>query len=84
MEICETFRLQRETFYLSVDYMDRYLGVALAVPKSKLKLIGITCLYIGAKIDMNAPKLKDVAYVAGKPDFALQTYIIFIFRRFLH
>ena len=40
------YRLHRETFYLAVDFIDRYLGVAeVAVPKSRLQLIGIRCLF---------------------------------------
>ena len=66
MEVSERFSLQRETFYLAVDYMDRYLGVTSDVPRIKLQLIGITCLYIGTKIDMNLPKLEDFSYIAGK------------------
>ena len=62
------YRLHRETFYLAVDFIDRYLGVAeVAVPKNRLQLIGITCLFIGAKIEeIYPPKLQEFAYVTGK------------------
>jgi len=65
IEVCEVYRLHRETFYLAVDFIDRYLGVAeVAVPKNRLQLIGITCLFIGAKIEeIYPPKLQEFAYV---------------------
>ena len=28
IEVCEVYRLHRETFYLAVDFIDRFLGVA--------------------------------------------------------
>lgn len=64
VEVCEVYRLHRETFYLAVDFIDRFLGVAPAVPKNRLQLIGVTCLFIGAKIEeIYPPKLQEFAYV---------------------
>ena len=64
IEVCEVYRLHRETFYLAVDFIDRFLGVAPAVPKNRLQLIGVTCLFIGAKIEeIYPPKLQEFAYV---------------------
>jgi len=64
IEVCEVYRLHRETFYLAVDFIDRFLGVAGPVPKNRLQLIGITCLFIGAKIEeIYPPKLQEFAYV---------------------
>ena len=64
IEVCEVYRLHRETFYLAVDFIDRFLGVAPTVPKNRLQLIGVTCLFIGAKIEeIYPPKLQEFAYV---------------------
>ena len=64
--MCEVYRLHRETFYLAVDFIDRFLGVAPAVPKNRLQLIGVTSLFIGAKIEeIYPPKLQEFAYVTG-------------------
>eukprot|EP00092_Neocalanus_flemingeri_P036345 GFUD01039568.1.p1 GENE.GFUD01039568.1~~GFUD01039568.1.p1 ORF type:complete len:524 (+),score=128.08 GFUD01039568.1:219-1790(+) len=64
IEVCEVYRLHRETFYLAVDFIDRFLGVAPAVPKNRLQLIGVTSLFIGAKIEeIYPPKLQEFAYV---------------------
>ena len=67
IEVCEVYRLHRETFYLAVDFIDRFLSVAPAIPKNRLQLIGVTCLFIGAKIEeIYPPKLQEFAYVTGK------------------
>jgi len=64
IEVCEVYRLHRETFYLAVDFIDRFLSVAPAVPKNRLQLIGVSCLFIGAKIEeIYPPKLQEFAYV---------------------
>ena len=64
IEVCEVYRLHRETFSLAVDFIDRFLGMAPAVPKNRLQLIGVTCLFIGAKIEeIYPPKLQEFAYV---------------------
>ena len=64
--MCEVYRLHRETFYLAVDFLDRYLGSTENVPKNRLQLIGVTCLFIGAKLEeIYPPKLQEFAYVTG-------------------
>jgi cyclin E len=64
IEVCEVYRLHRETFYLAVDFIDRFLSVSPAVPKNRLQLIGVSCLFIGAKIEeIYPPKLQEFAYV---------------------
>lgn len=51
IEVCEVYKLHRETYYLAVDYLDRFLSTStLKVTKSHLQLIGITCLFIAAKV----------------------------------
>jgi len=63
-EVCEVYKLHRETYYLAVDYIDRYLSASQDVPKQQLQLIGITCLFIAAKIEeIYPPKQSEFAYV---------------------
>ena len=50
IEVCEVYKLHRETYYLAMDYIDRYLSTHQNVPKNQLQLIGITCLFIAAKV----------------------------------
>lgn len=65
IEVCEVYKLRRETYYLSVDYLDRYLtNVSQSVLKNHLQLIGISCLFIAAKVEeIYPPKLSEFAYV---------------------
>ncbi|KAF7399049.1 G1/S-specific cyclin-E1-like [Vespula maculifrons] len=64
IEVCEVYKLHRETYYLAMDYIDRYLSTHQNVPKSQLQLIGITCLFIAAKVEeIYPPKIAEFAYV---------------------
>ncbi|KAJ2940692.1 hypothetical protein O0L34_g14801 [Tuta absoluta] len=63
-EVCEVYKLHRETFHLTVDYVDRYLSITEDVQKGRLQLIGITCLFIAAKVEeVYPPKIGEFAYV---------------------
>lgn len=63
-EVCEVYKLHRETFYLALDFVDRYLSAESNVPKHDLQLIGITCLLISSKIEeIYPPKLADFSFV---------------------
>nr|CAB3228912.1 G1/S-specific cyclin-E1 [Phallusia mammillata] len=64
MEVCEVYALHRETFYLAVDYIDRYLTNTKNIHKTRLQLVGVTALFIAAKLEeIYPPKLSDFAYV---------------------
>jgi len=52
LQVCEAFRLKRETFYLTVDFIDRYLSRVRDVSKPQLQLIGITALFIATKVEV--------------------------------
>ena len=63
-EVHDVYKLQRETFYLAIDFVDRFLSAEQDVPKQELQLIGITCLFIAAKIEeIYPPKLSEFSYV---------------------
>lgn len=40
VEVCEVYKLHRETFYLALDFIDRYLSTTKDMPKTRLQLIG--------------------------------------------
>lgn len=40
MDVCEAYHLHRETMYLAIDYLDRYLATQNNVLKNHLQLIG--------------------------------------------
>lgn len=63
-EVCEVYKLHRETYYLAVDYLDRYLYSSRQVQKTHLQLIGITCLFVASKVEeIYPPKICEFAYV---------------------
>lgn len=63
-EVTDVYKLHRETFYLAIDLVDRFLSAEQDVPKQELQLIGITCLFIAAKIEeIYPPKLSEFSYV---------------------
>ncbi|XP_076322395.1 G1/S-specific cyclin-E1-like isoform X2 [Tachypleus tridentatus] len=64
IEVCEVYRLHRESFYLAQDFIDRYLATQQNLPKQQLQLLGITSLFVAAKIEeIYPPKLSEFAYV---------------------
>ncbi|XP_072527390.1 G1/S-specific cyclin-E1 [Salminus brasiliensis] len=64
MEVCEVYKLHRETFYLGQDFFDRFMATQENVLKTTLQLIGISALFIAAKVEeIYPPKVHQFAYV---------------------
>ncbi|XP_054856676.1 G1/S-specific cyclin-E1 isoform X2 [Eublepharis macularius] len=64
MEVCEVYKLHRETFYLAQDFFDRFMATQHNIVKTLLQLIGISSLFIAAKLEeIYPPKLHQFAYV---------------------
>ncbi|CAH1115920.1 unnamed protein product [Phaedon cochleariae] len=64
MEVCEVYHLRRVTYYLSVDYFDRFLSIRPDVPKNQLQLVGVTCLFLASKLEeIYPPRLTEFSYV---------------------
>lgn len=64
IEVCDVYKLHRETYFLAVDYLDRYLSVSEKISKNQLQLIGVTCLLIASKFEeIYPPKLSEFAYI---------------------
>lgn len=52
-----------ETLFMAVNYLDRYLSIN-PVPLQRLQLIGVTCLYLSAKLnDIAVPQIDEYSYV---------------------
>lgn len=51
-QVCEVYKLHRETFYLAQDYFDRFMATQTNVFKCTLQLIGISSLFIAAKMEV--------------------------------
>jgi len=56
MEVCMEFGLKRETYHYSINYVDRYMSTVKSVQKSELQLIGVTALYMAAKVEVKKIK----------------------------
>lgn len=64
IEVSEVYRLHRETFYLAVDFVDRYLSIKSNIAKDRLQLVGVTSLFVASKIEeIYPPKLNEFSYV---------------------
>ncbi|XP_019714722.1 G1/S-specific cyclin-E1-like, partial [Hippocampus comes] len=67
LEVSEVYKLHRETYHLAQDYFDRFMATQTNVFKSTLQLIGISCLFIAAKVEeMYPPKVHQFAYVTDE------------------
>ncbi len=63
VEISYAYRLHRETWYLAIEYMDRFLTCSKQQMRvDRLQLIGMTSLFLAAKVEeIYPPKLKELA-----------------------
>ena len=52
VQVCEEYKLHRETYYLAKDMLDRFMDQRTGVLKDQLQLIGVTCLFIASKIEV--------------------------------
>jgi len=63
-QVASRFMLLQETFYLTVDIIDRYLQREHVI-KAKLQLVGISAMYLACKYEeMYSPPITDFAYIA--------------------
>ncbi|XP_057658839.1 G1/S-specific cyclin-E1 [Diorhabda carinulata] len=82
MEVCEVYHLRRVTYYLCVDYFDRFLSIRPDVPKNQLQLVGVTCLFLASKLEeVYPPRLSEFSYVcdgACSPDEILACELLIL------
>ncbi|CAI2370813.1 unnamed protein product [Moneuplotes crassus] len=58
IEVSSEFNLQRETMYLAVNYLDRYIGGVLNIQRTDFQLVGTTALYLACKMEeLHVPKI---------------------------
>lgn len=66
IEVHQKFKLQRETLYITVALIDRYLA-AQQCSKSELQLVGVTAMLIACKYEeIYPPELKDFVYITAR------------------
>ena len=64
IQVHSRFRLAPETMFLTVNIIDRFLSQRV-VSLAKLQLVGITCLFIAAKVEETlAPSAQNFLYCA--------------------
>lgn len=55
-EVGSEYMLRRETLYVAINYVDRYLSeIREAVPRGDLQLIGVTALWLASKVEEILP-----------------------------
>lgn len=63
VEVAEEYRLQTETLFLAVNYIDRFLSF-MSVQRSKLQLVGTACMFLAAKYEeIYPPDISEFCYI---------------------
>ncbi|KAL0211596.1 hypothetical protein RCL1_005222 [Eukaryota sp. TZLM3-RCL] len=66
-DVHERFRLNHETFFLAVNYLDRFLSKK-QVAKAKFQLVALGSLFVAAKVEETfAPYIRDIISVTQCP-----------------
>lgn len=66
IEVHSKFRLQRETLYITISVIDRYLSIRHC-SKAQLQLVGVSALLIACKYEeIYPPDLKDFVYITDR------------------
>lgn len=64
-EVQEEYSLEHESFQLAVAYVDLFLST-MSVTRSKLQLLGTTCMFVGAKYEeIYPPSADEFSYVTA-------------------
>uniref|UniRef100_T1J3G8 Uncharacterized protein n=1 Tax=Strigamia maritima TaxID=126957 RepID=T1J3G8_STRMM len=63
VEVGEEYKLDGETLYLAINYIDRFLS-SMAVLRGKLQLVGTACMFVAAKYqEIYPPDLAEFVYI---------------------
>jgi len=63
IEVGEEYKLQTETLFLAVNYIDRFLSY-MSVQRAKLQLVGTACMFIAAKYEeIYPPDVTEFCYI---------------------
>lgn len=52
VQVCEVYKLHKETYYMAMDFIDRFLLATNGMKTSQLQLLGVTALFVAAKIEV--------------------------------
>ncbi|XP_048776995.2 G2/mitotic-specific cyclin-A-like [Ostrea edulis] len=63
VEVSEEYKLHRETLFLAVNYIDRFLS-QMSVQRSKLQLVGAASMFLASKYEeIYPPDVTEFAYI---------------------
>ncbi|MFO0006517.1 MAG: hypothetical protein ACK559_35900 [bacterium] len=63
IEVCYKFKFQKQTIFITVSYIDRFLQKQNVLRKN-LQLIGVTALFLASKFqEIYPPNIKDFIYI---------------------
>lgn len=63
VEVAEEYKLHRETLFLAVNYIDRFLS-QMSVLRGKLQLVGAASLFLAAKYEeIYPPEVGEFVYI---------------------
>jgi len=64
IEVHRKFKLSQPTYFLAINMVDRFLA-SKKIQRTKLQLLGCTCLWIASKYhEIYAPEMDDFVYIA--------------------
>lgn len=65
-EVSSNYFFKREIFHYAVNYIDRFLAVRRDIETNQLQLVGVTALFLAAKMDeVYTPKLESMVAVTN-------------------
>eukprot|EP00049_Salpingoeca_infusionum_P003614 m.68439 g.68439 ORF g.68439 m.68439 type:complete len:638 (-) comp12198_c0_seq1:462-2375(-) len=63
VEVAEEYRLHTQTLYITVGFIDRFLS-QMGVQRSKLQLVGVTCMLLAAKYEeIYPPTVEEFVFI---------------------
>lgn len=63
VEVQTKYRLHKETLFLTVQLLDRYLSMSV-VSRQKLQLVGVVAMFVAAKFEeIHPPEVHDFVYI---------------------
>ncbi|KAL8494524.1 hypothetical protein ACS0TY_025365 [Phlomoides rotata] len=63
VEVAEEYKLQSDTLYLTVSYVDRFLSTKV-IDRKKLQLLGVSAMLIASKYEeISPPHVEDFCYI---------------------
>ena len=66
-EVQQTFKLLNETIHLSISLLDLFMQDHPSIPKDKLQLVGVSCIFLASKYEEMYPPGKPLPHSPPSP-----------------